>query len=63
MMAVIDIQIIPVGTTTPSVSQYVAEIQQLLAQYKSQQIIDDYVLTPMNTQIQGELKKIINSRR
>lgn len=59
-MVVIDVQIIPVGTKTASVSQYVAEIQHLLSKYKQQQVIEDYVLTPMNTQIQGSLKNLLS---
>lgn len=59
-MVVIDVQIIPVGTETASVSKYVAEMQHLLSEYKQQQIIEDYVLTPMNTQIQGNLKNLLS---
>jgi len=53
-MAIVDITVIPVGTQSPSVSVYVAEIQKLLAHYEKQGKIR-YQLTPMNTIIEGEL--------
>lgn len=51
-MAIVDLTIIPVGTKTPSVSQYVADIQKVLEKYKEEV---EYQLTPMNTLIEGEL--------
>lgn len=51
-MAIVDITVIPIGTENPSVSKYVAEIQEVLKSY------DDrikYQLTPMSTLIEGEL--------
>lgn len=53
-MAIVDVTVIPVGTKTPSVSSYVADIQKLLMQYEQQGKIR-YQLTPMNTIIEGEL--------
>jgi uncharacterized protein (TIGR00106 family) len=53
-MAIIDVTIIPIGTQTPSVSEYVAEIHQILEKYKEKGKIK-YQLTPMNTIIEGEL--------
>lgn len=55
-MAIIDITVIPVGTGTPSVSDYVAEIHRVLQKY------DDrvkYQLTPMSTLIEGDLKSLL----
>ncbi|CAM4048956.1 MTH1187 family thiamine-binding protein [Bacillus manliponensis] len=51
-MAIVDVTIIPIGTGTPSVSEYVAEIQKVLEK-NSDRI--KYQLTPMNTIIEGEL--------
>ncbi|EGQ3590445.1 MTH1187 family thiamine-binding protein [Staphylococcus pseudintermedius] len=53
-MAIVDIVVIPVGTEGPSVSQYIAEIQTKLEEFKQEGKID-YQLTPMNTLIEGEL--------
>ncbi|MBM0363760.1 MTH1187 family thiamine-binding protein [Staphylococcus pseudintermedius] len=53
-MAIVDVVIIPVGTEGPSVSQYIAEIQTKLEEFKQEGKID-YQLTPMNTLIEGEL--------
>ncbi|WP_044894851.1 MTH1187 family thiamine-binding protein [Bacillus alveayuensis] len=53
-MAIVDVTVIPIGTMTPSVSEYVAEIQKVLTNYKSQGKID-FTLTPMSTIIEGEL--------
>lgn len=53
-MAIVDVTVIPVGTTTPSVSEYVAEIQHILKKFEDEGKIK-YKLTPMNTIIEGEL--------
>ncbi|EJO7139071.1 MTH1187 family thiamine-binding protein [Staphylococcus pseudintermedius] len=53
-MAIVDVVVIPVGTEGPSVSQYIAEIQKKLEEFKQEGKID-YQLTPMNTLIEGEL--------
>ncbi|MCM3442139.1 MTH1187 family thiamine-binding protein [Metabacillus halosaccharovorans] len=53
-MAIVDVTIIPVGTTTPSVSEYVADIQHILKKFEEEGKIN-YKLTPMNTIIEGEL--------
>lgn len=54
MMAIVDVTVIPIGTETPSVSSYVADIQRILKNYEVQGKIR-YQLTPMNTLIEGEL--------
>lgn len=51
-MAIVDVTIIPIGTETPSVSAYVADIQRVLETYKSEV---KYQLTAMNTLIEGDL--------
>jgi uncharacterized protein (TIGR00106 family) len=53
-MAIVDVTVIPLGTASPSVSEYVAEIQKVLKTYKDQGKID-FMLTPMSTIIEGEL--------
>ncbi|EIE3765662.1 MTH1187 family thiamine-binding protein [Staphylococcus pseudintermedius] len=53
-MAIVDVVVISVGTEGPSVSQYIAEIQTKLEEFKQEGKID-YQLTPMNTLIEGEL--------
>ncbi len=53
-MAIVDVTVIPIGTTTPSVSEYVADIQDILKNYEVEGKIK-YKLTPMNTIIEGEL--------
>ncbi|WP_183253844.1 MTH1187 family thiamine-binding protein [Anoxybacteroides tepidamans] len=53
-MAIVDVTVIPIGTISPSVSEYVAEIQKMLEAYKRDGKID-FMLTPMNTIIEGEL--------
>lgn len=55
-MSIIDITVIPVGTGTPSVSEYVAEIQKVLQQYEGRV---KYQLTPMSTLIEGELTLLL----
>ncbi|MDI3411432.1 MTH1187 family thiamine-binding protein [Bacillus sonorensis] len=56
-MAIADVTIIPIGTETPSVSAYVAEIQTILEEFKKEGKIK-YQLTPMNTLIEGELSDV-----
>ncbi|WP_243386335.1 MTH1187 family thiamine-binding protein [Bacillus kexueae] len=56
-MAIVDITIIPLGTDTPSVSKYVANIQNILKQYEDKGVIK-YRLTPMSTIIEGELSHL-----
>ncbi|RPF58100.1 MTH1187 family thiamine-binding protein [Abyssicoccus albus] len=58
-MAIIDFVVIPVGTQTPSISKYVAEVQTILERYKQQGDID-YTLTPMNTQVEGDLSTLLS---
>lgn len=53
-MAIVDVTVIPIGTESPSVSKYVAEIQHILTKYEQEGLIS-FQLTPMNTIIEGEL--------
>jgi uncharacterized protein (TIGR00106 family) len=54
IVAIVDVTVIPIGTETPSVSKFVAEIQSILTKYQEQGVIS-YQLTPMSTLIEGEL--------
>ncbi|KIL48522.1 hypothetical protein KP77_23090 [Jeotgalibacillus alimentarius] len=58
-MAIADITIIPIGTETPSVSKYVAGIQEVLEKRAAEGNIT-YQLTPMSTLIEGELSELFN---
>ena len=53
-MAIVDVTVIPIGTASPSVSDYVAELQGILQKYQEEGIIT-FKLTPMSTLIEGEL--------
>lgn len=53
-MAIIELTVVPIGTASTSVSDYVATIQDVLA--KEDGI--GFVLTPMSTVIEGDLDKI-----
>lgn len=56
-MAIVDVTVIPIGTDGPSVSDYVAEIQDILEGYKKEGRIN-YQLTPMSTIIEGDLPEL-----
>ena len=53
-MALLQLTIIPMGTATPSVSDYIAEIQQALEQ---ENVI--FKLTDMGTVLQGEAHELL----
>lgn len=55
-MAIVDVTVIPVGTATPSVSGYVAEIQKFLQEYEGQ---IKFELTAMSTLIEGDLQELL----
>jgi len=54
-MAMIDISVVPVGTKSPSVSEYVAGAVRILQDEPDIR----YELTAMNTIIEGDLEKIM----
>lgn len=56
-MAIVDVTVIPIGTDGPSVSDYVADIQEILENFKEEGKID-YRLTPMSTIIEGDLPEL-----
>ncbi|MDR5659035.1 MTH1187 family thiamine-binding protein [Serpentinicella sp. ANB-PHB4] len=53
-MAIVEVTIIPIGTETPSISNYVAACHKVLKETDLK-----YQLTPMGTIIEGELKAIL----
>lgn len=55
-MAVVEVTIVPLGTATPSVSNYVAGCHQVLKQAADLK----YQLTPMSTIIEGNLDRILD---
>ncbi|WP_377888519.1 MTH1187 family thiamine-binding protein [Alkalihalobacillus sp. R86527] len=55
-MAIVDVTVIPVGTETPSVSKYVAEVQEILESFTDR---ISYRLTPMSTLIEGDLPDLL----
>ncbi len=57
-MAIVQVTIVPLGTGTPSLSEYVAEVHQVLEQSAASGRIK-YQLTPMSTIIEGELDELI----
>ncbi|QTH45413.1 MTH1187 family thiamine-binding protein [Cohnella sp. LGH] len=57
-MAIVQVTIVPLGTGTPSLSEYVAEVHQVLEQSAVSGRIK-YQLTPMSTIIEGELDELI----
>ena len=54
-MAMVEVSIVPVGTPTPSVSQYVAEAVRILQNEKDIK----YELTAMGTIIEGDLERLL----
>ncbi len=55
-MAIIDISVVPVGTQSPSVSQFVAGAVKILQNEPGIR----YELTAMNTIIEGELSQLFS---
>ncbi len=55
-MAIVEVTIIPIGTPTPSVSEYVADVQQVLETAEEN---IKFQLNPMATIIEGELSDIL----
>ncbi len=58
-MALIEISVIPLGTPTPSVSQYVAQAVKVLESEKDIK----YELTAMGTIIEGDLERLLTLAR
>ncbi|MDF2963066.1 MAG: family thiamine-binding protein [Paenibacillus sp.] len=54
-MAIIELTIIPIGTTSTSLSQYVADIRQVLEEAHEPVL---YQMTPMSTIVEGDLNDL-----
>ena len=54
-MAIMEISVIPIGTESPSVSQYVAECVKVVDQQGLQ-----YEVTAMGTEVEGEVEALLN---
>ncbi|MDH4367575.1 MAG: MTH1187 family thiamine-binding protein [Dehalococcoidia bacterium] len=54
-MAIVELSVVPLGTKTPSVSQYVARAIKVLEKEKDIK----YEITAMGTIIQGDLDRIL----
>lgn len=52
-MALMEISVIPIGTSTPSIGDHIAEVVRLLEKEKA-----SYKLTDMGTVVEGELPKL-----
>lgn len=55
-MAIVRLSIVPIGTTTPSLSEYVADAVKVL----ELQGDISYQLTPMGTILEGDLDRLLN---
>ena len=58
-MAIVEINIIPLGTKAPSVSKHIANALRVIEKEKDIK----YELTPMGTVIEGDLDKILDLAR
>jgi len=54
-MAMIEVSVIPIGTSSPSISQYVAGAVRLLEAEPDIR----YELTPMGTVLEGDLERLL----
>jgi len=54
-----EITIVPLGTATTSLSQYVADVEKVLSKYSDLK----YELTPMSTVVEGNLDTILEAAR
>jgi uncharacterized protein (TIGR00106 family) len=54
-MAIMEISVVPVGTRSPSVSQFVAECVKIVAQQGL-----EYEVTSMGTEVEGEVEALLS---
>lgn len=54
-MAIVEVSVVPLGTKTPSLSQYVARVVKVLEQEEDMK----YELTAMGTIMEGDLDRIL----
>ncbi len=57
-MVVVDISIIPIGTKSPSISEYVAAVEKVLEELAKEYNLK-YQLTPSSTIIEGDLESVL----
>ncbi len=57
-MPVAEIVVVPLGTASPSLSRYVAEVERVI---RASGLV--YKLTPMSTCVEGSLEQILNLTR
>ncbi|WP_047154113.1 MTH1187 family thiamine-binding protein [Aneurinibacillus tyrosinisolvens] len=55
-MAIVEVTIVPIGTGSPGVSEYVADVHRILEQAAEPV---SYQMTPMSTIIEGDLDDIL----
>jgi len=55
-MALVEVNVIPLGTETPSVSKYIASAVKVLQEEKD----IEYELTAMGTIIEGDLERLLS---
>lgn len=55
---VAELVVVPLGTETPSLSEYVADVERVLAGFKLKTM-----LTPMGTVLEGELDEVLRAVR
>ena len=58
-MAIVEVVVVPLGTATPSLSKYVANVEKVLDSFKDLK----HTLTPMSTVIEGDLDTILKAVR
>lgn len=51
-----EVVVVPLGTATPSLSQYVADVEKVLQKFTSIKTM----LTPMSTIIEGDLDEVLH---
>ncbi len=57
-MAILEINIVPLGTATPSVGRYIANCLKVL-----EKSTENYQLTPMGTIVEGDLDHLLHLAR
>lgn len=58
-MAIVQVSVIPVGTRSPSISEYVSEVVRVLKEEKDVR----FELTSMGTTMEGDLDKLMGLAR
>ena len=59
MTVIAEVTVVPLGTGTPSLSSYVAEVEKVLAAHKNIKTM----LCPMSTVLEGDLDEILKAVR